>query len=179
MASLVRDLTSAISTTLLTLVPQGILDQGPATHLQWTAHSPPGLAPTHCYFRHVINKNLPMNNEVQPVRDSAELFHKMSMTLFLTLLVSKHLYLEQEKLPLKRLTRKSTSSTVHPIMAAFSCLSDVNSAPGLARPPSQTEVSWPRPTKGSEFGFGTMPRRTQSLSCLWRRLKSVMKKINK
>ena len=71
-----------------------------------------------------------------------------------------------------------TSSTLHPTIAAFSCFNDVTSAAGLARPPSQTEVSWPRPTKGSEFGFGTTPRRTHSLSCLWRRLKSVwMKKI--
>lgn len=64
----------SITHTILTLVPQGILDQGPATHLQWTAHSPPGLAPNRRYFRHVISKTSPMNSEVQPVKDSAEFF---------------------------------------------------------------------------------------------------------
>lgn len=79
---------------------------------------------------------------------------------------------------LQRRKLSHTSSTPHPNMAAFSCLSDVIRAPGLARPPSQTDVSCPRPTKGSELEFGTIPRRTQSLSCLWRRLKSIWKKNN-
>lgn len=63
-------------------------------------------------------------------------------------------------------------------MTAFSCRSDIIRAPGLARPPSHTEVSWPRPTKGSELGSGTIPRRTHSLNCPWCRFKSVWKKTH-
>ena len=55
-------------------------------------------------------------------------------------MVTKHLRRYHLSDELER-ALESTSSTVHPTMAAFSCLSDVISAPGLARPPSQTEVS--------------------------------------